>query len=89
MKKILESVIKELIDNPDDLIISEISGGRSIMLEVCVNKDDISKIGFKCSIPYSRTRRHEIETMYSRYSFTMKPFLLRFHRAALPFFYVL
>ncbi|MBU4377141.1 MAG: intein-containing RctB family protein [Candidatus Omnitrophica bacterium] len=37
-------------------------------------RKDAEKIGFTCSRAYSRKRMHEIETMYSKYSFTAENF---------------
>ncbi|UCD55065.1 MAG: RtcB family protein [Candidatus Omnitrophota bacterium] len=37
-------------------------------------KQDIDKIGFICSRPYSRVRNHEINTMYSKAKFTSESF---------------
>ncbi|MGD2278863.1 MAG: intein-containing RctB family protein [Candidatus Omnitrophota bacterium] len=37
-------------------------------------RKDIEKIGFRCSRPYSRTREHEIKTMYSTRRFTAENF---------------
>lgn len=37
-------------------------------------KEDVVKVGYKCSVPYSRIRKHKIKTAYSEYSFTNETF---------------
>ena len=44
MKEILESIIKNLVENKDDVSINEIQGEKSIIFEVKVAESDMGKI---------------------------------------------
>lgn len=44
MKKLLEVIAKELVDNPDDVNVSEIEGEQSIILELKVDQNDMGKV---------------------------------------------
>lgn len=44
MKDILEVVIKNLVDNPDEVSINEITDAKSICYEVKVAKNDMGKV---------------------------------------------
>jgi uncharacterized protein len=44
MKEFVEYIVKNLVDNPDDVSITEIEGTRSLMLELSVHKLDIGKV---------------------------------------------
>ena len=45
MKEILETIIKNLVDNPDKVVISESTNAKSIICyEVKVAKDDMGKV---------------------------------------------
>ena len=44
MKEILESIIKNLVENKDEVSINEIQGEKSIIFEVKVAESDMGKI---------------------------------------------
>ncbi|MCB0271590.1 MAG: KH domain-containing protein [Bdellovibrionales bacterium] len=44
MKNLLELIIKQLVDHPDDVNINEIAGEQTCVYELRVNKDDLGKI---------------------------------------------
>ena len=44
MKDILEVVIKNLVDNPDEVSINEVTEAKSICYEVEVAKNDMGKV---------------------------------------------
>ena len=44
MKKILEVIIKNLVDNPEEVSINETTNAKSVCYEVKVAKDDMGKV---------------------------------------------
>ena len=44
MKELLEIIAKNLVDNPEQVSVSEIQGERSIVLELKVAPDDMGKV---------------------------------------------
>lgn len=44
MKELLEIIAKNLVDNPEQVSVSEIKGERSIVLELKVDPDDMGKV---------------------------------------------
>lgn len=44
MKNLLELIIKQLVDHPDDVNINEIAGEQTCVFELRVNKEDLGKI---------------------------------------------
>lgn len=44
MKDVLEVVIKNLVDNPNEVTINEKTNGKAICYEVNVSKDDMGKV---------------------------------------------
>lgn len=44
MKELLETIAKSLVDYPDEVIVNEIEGEKSIILELRVAKDDMGKV---------------------------------------------
>jgi len=44
MKNLLELIVKNLVDNPDDVSINEIAGEQTCVFELRVNKEDLGKI---------------------------------------------
>jgi predicted RNA-binding protein YlqC (UPF0109 family) len=44
MKDFVEYIIKNLVDNPDDVKINEVGGTQTLILELSVKKEDIGKI---------------------------------------------
>ena len=49
MKDLLELIVKQLVDNPDDVAVNEISGEQTSVFELRGNKTDLGKvIGKQC-----------------------------------------
>ena len=44
MKELVEFIAKSLVDNPDDVSVTQIDGESSIVLELRVAPDDMGKI---------------------------------------------
>lgn len=44
MKALLELIVKALVDHPQDVVINQVEGAESVILEVRVNPDDVGKI---------------------------------------------
>ena len=44
MKNLVESIVKSLVDHPDDVQISETAGESIVILEISVAPDDVGKV---------------------------------------------
>jgi predicted RNA-binding protein YlqC (UPF0109 family) len=44
LKELVEYLAKALVDNPDDVEVSEISGEQTVVLELRVAKEDLGKV---------------------------------------------
>jgi hypothetical protein len=44
MKNLLIQIIQTLVDNPEQVQVTEIEGGRTTVLELSVAKEDIGKV---------------------------------------------
>ena len=44
MKALVEFIVKRLVDKPDEVIVSEIDGDTTIVIELKAAKDDIGKV---------------------------------------------
>ncbi len=44
MKEFVEYIVKNLVDNPDKVVINEIGGTHTLIIELSVEKSDIGKI---------------------------------------------
>lgn len=44
MKELIEYIAKALVDNPDQVSVSEVSGDQTSVLELKVAKDDLGKV---------------------------------------------
>jgi uncharacterized protein len=44
MRDLLEYLAKSLVDNPDEVIVSQIEGERSVILELRVSPEDMGKV---------------------------------------------
>ena len=44
MKEFVEYIVKNLVDNPDQVKISEVGGTHTLIIELSVEKSDIGKI---------------------------------------------
>lgn len=44
MKELVEVIAKSLVDNPDEVVVTEKETGRSIVLELKVSPSDMGKV---------------------------------------------
>ncbi len=44
MKELIEEVCKALVDNPDDVKVSQIDGEKTSMIELRTHKSDLGKV---------------------------------------------
>ena len=44
MNEVLRTIAEALVENPDDITITEIPGDRSLTVELRVNKNDMGKV---------------------------------------------
>ncbi len=44
MRELLEIIAKSLVDNPDSVLVNEITGEHSIILELKVAQEDMGKV---------------------------------------------
>jgi len=44
MKELVEYIAKALVDNPEEVVVSEVSGDQTSVLELKVAKDDLGKV---------------------------------------------
>ena len=44
MKDLLSYIVKALVDQPDQVLVNEVEGGHTIVLELSVAKSDMGKI---------------------------------------------
>jgi len=44
MKELIEYIAKALVDNPDDVRVSEIEGEKTSVIELSVAKEDLGKV---------------------------------------------
>jgi len=44
MKELVEYIVKALVDNPEKVVIKEISGDKSIIFELRVGEGDMGKV---------------------------------------------
>ncbi len=44
MKELIEYIAKALVDNPDQVKVSEIEGEKTSVIELNVSKDDLGKV---------------------------------------------
>jgi len=44
MKNLIDYIAKSLVDNPDDVIVSEVEGNSTTIIELKVAKDDLGKV---------------------------------------------
>ena len=43
-KELVEYMVKSLVDNPEEVVIKEVEGEKSTILELRVTKEDIGKV---------------------------------------------
>jgi predicted RNA-binding protein YlqC (UPF0109 family) len=44
MKELVSTIVKALVDHPDEVVVAEIEGQQITVLEIKVAKDDIGKV---------------------------------------------
>ncbi|HAE91391.1 KH domain-containing protein [Tissierella praeacuta] len=44
MGELVEFIAKSLVENPDDVVVNEIEGSQSIIIELKVHPDDMGKV---------------------------------------------
>ncbi len=44
MKELVETVVKALVDNPDEVVVSELAGEQAVIYEVKVAQKDTGKV---------------------------------------------
>ncbi len=44
MKDLIEYIAKALVDNPEDVIVSEVEGNQTSVMELKVAKEDLGKV---------------------------------------------
>ncbi len=44
MKELVEFIAKSLVDNPEDVVVTEVEGSQSVILELKVHPDDMGKV---------------------------------------------
>ena len=44
MKELITYIAKALVDNPDDVTVTEVEGGQTAVLELKVAKEDLGKV---------------------------------------------
>ncbi len=44
MKELIEHIAKALVDNPDEVRVTEIEGDRTSVIELAVAKEDLGKV---------------------------------------------
>ena len=44
MKDLLSYIVKALVDQPDQVLVNEVEGGHTIILELSVAKSDMGKV---------------------------------------------
>lgn len=44
MKELVETIAKAIVDNPDEVLVNEVLGEKSVILELSVAEEDMGKI---------------------------------------------
>ena len=44
MKDLISDIVKALVDQPDQVSVNEVEGGRTVVLELSVAKSDMGKV---------------------------------------------
>lgn len=44
MKKLVEEIVKLLVDKPNEVKVNEIAGEQAVVLELSVSKEDLGKV---------------------------------------------
>lgn len=57
VKGLVESIVKALVDHPDQVVVSEVEGTHSCVIELSVSPDDVGKVIGKKGIHADAIRR--------------------------------
>ena len=44
MTELLTQIIRQIVDNPEEVIVNEVQGERAVVLEIKVAPDDVGKV---------------------------------------------
>ena len=44
LKELLESLVRALVDHPEEVIVREVKGDKTLILELRVNKNDMGQV---------------------------------------------
>ncbi len=44
LKELVELIVKRLVDKPESVVVSEVSGEQAIIVELRVDRDDLGKV---------------------------------------------
>jgi len=44
MKELLETIAKALVEHPEEVVVNEVEGEKSVILELKVSKNDMGKV---------------------------------------------
>ena len=44
MKELIEYIARALVDNPDEVVVAEVEGNQTSVLELKVSKEDLGKV---------------------------------------------
>lgn len=44
MTELLTQIIKQIVDNPEEVVVNEVMGERAVVLEIKVAPDDVGKV---------------------------------------------
>lgn len=44
MKELVDKMAKSLVDNPDEVLVAEVDGERTVVFELCVATGDLGKV---------------------------------------------
>ncbi len=57
VRVLVEEIVKAIVDNPDDVVVSEVEGSQSTVLELKVARDDVGKVIGKKGVHADAIRR--------------------------------
>lgn len=57
VRVLVEEIVKAIVDNPDDVVVSEVEGSHSTVLELKVARDDVGKVIGKKGVHADAIRR--------------------------------
>lgn len=57
VRVLVEEIVKAIVDNPDDVLVSEVEGTHSTVLELKVAREDVGKVIGKKGVHADAIRR--------------------------------